>query len=727
MKRAVACLAIALVGLAFGALAFGQGIAQGIAGLSPILVTAMVVMDIVTAYVFLGYYSTSRQLSVLFLGASYLFVALVTVSTVLTFPGMFSSTGLLGVDAQTVGLLWLCLHAGFPALVFASTLVPIRSQVAVPDRRRASIAIAAIVGGCALSGNALPFVLRAIGNAVPVVLGDGTFAPMAQWIALSGLCLLNAVVITRLVARPGARTVNNLWLALAVFALTLDSLVTLVSTTDSYCWYAGKLLGLISSGVVLAGYLREILAFNARLANANVKLRNVNAEERRRSQERLVYLAYHDELTDLCNRARWQELLRSRAERGGPNGGPFAVLFVDLDGFKDVNDAVGHARGDEVLIDAAQRLRHVLRPDDVVGRLGGDEFAILLPDIGHSGEASEVANRLLETMRQPFHISERSFDLSASIGIALFPHNGQSADALLHQSDVALYCAKRDGGNCYRYYTPEMGEERDRRRDLKHALARAVAGNEFRLHYQPLLDLRTGLLDGAEALIRWQDPEKGIVAPDTFIRIAEEAGLMQSIGRWALETTIAQLRVWDGENRPMHISTNISVNQLRDPRFFEHVRDTLDDYGVSPRQIRLEVTESAAMADTAAAIEVLGRCRALGIQIVLDDFGTHYSSLTYLQQLPIDVIKIDRSFVCDLPQNEQDAAIVRGIISLGHDLDRRIVAEGVETVEQLHWLRAASCDVVQGFLIERAMPAAQFATWSDAQALSRMPEMALAG
>jgi EAL domain-containing protein (putative c-di-GMP-specific phosphodiesterase class I) len=223
-----------------------------------------------------------------------------------------------------------------------------------------------------------------------------------------------------------------------------------------------------------------------------------------------------------------------------------------------------------------------------------------------------------------------------------------------------------------------------------------------------LLDLRTGRIEAVEALIRWEDPVRGMIAPDTFIRVAEEAGLMQGIGRWTLEAAAAQSSAWNRANFRMPISANVSVNQLRDPNFYDHLRETLADYGVAPRNMRLEITESAAMADTAATTEVLSRCRALGMEIVLDDFGTHYSSLTYLQRLPIDTIKIDRSFVRDLPNNQHDAAIVRGVISLGHDLNRRIVAEGVERPEQLEWLRAAGCDVVQGFLIQRPMPAAFF-------------------
>jgi len=511
----------------------------------------------------------------------------------------------------------------------------------------------------------------------------------------------------------GGRT--PFWLAVAVTGIAFILLDIVERRLDgtretSPIIISALVIAVISTAIALGAYLREILVTNARLEASNRNLQTANIEQRRLAQERLVYLAFHDELTGLLNRARWQELLRERAEgrRDGARDAAFAVLFIDLDGFKDVNDGLGHARGDEVLIDAAKRLRQVLRPADVIGRLGGDEFAVLLPHLGHLGEAAEVASRLLHTMHDPFTLSDQTFHLSASIGIALYPQHGETAQALLHQSDAAVYVAKRDGGNCFRYYSPEESEERDRRRDLKHALVRGVTGNEFALHYQPLLDLRSGQIEAVEALIRWEDPARGTMAPEAFLRVAEEAGLMQTIGRWTLEAAASQSSAWRRAKFRMPISANVSANQLRDPHFYDHLRKTLADYGVAPRSMRLEVTESAAMADTAAATEVLSRCRALGIEIVLDDFGTHYSSLTYLQRLPIDTIKIDRSFVRDLPHSEHDAAIVRGVISLGHDLNRRIVAEGVERPEQLQWLRAAGCDVAQGFLIQRPMPPAFF-------------------
>ena len=719
--RVALWLAGGLAAIAAAALAFGRGAAPDIPGFLPILTTITVVMEFITAYVFLGYFLTTRVVSALFLGASYLFVGLISITTLLTFPGAFTEGGLFGADGRTVAYLWLCMHGGFPALVWVSTLFSERSSTLEFGRRQTVLAALAVIAGCTLSGMLLPLVLVNLGRALPIFSGVGWFSEAVRWSALPAICAVDALVIARLVFGAKRPNVTNLWLGVALFALLLDSVITLFGVGESLAWYAGKLFGAISASIVLAGYIREILKFNATLTHVNDELRNVNEGQRRQTHERLVFLAYHDELTGLHNRSRWQELLEiyvERANEAADRSARFGVLFVDLDNFKDVNDALGHARGDDVLVEAGRRLRRVLRAEDLIGRLGGDEFAVLLPDLRRAGEAEEVADRLLKAMRRPFVLHDRSFTLGASFGIAQYPEHGTTAEALLHHSDVALYCAKRDGGNCRRHYTDEMGHERDERRDLRLALVRAIEGREFTLHYQPMLDLRSGRIDGAEALIRWQDPIKGLIAPGTFVRVAEESGLMKTIGRWTLEATISQLRQWNYERRRFRISANVSVSQLQDPHFFEHLRETLRYHAVAPTQIRLEVTESAAMADLSAATELLSRCRALGTEIVLDDFGTHYSSLTYLKQLPIDTIKIDQSFVRDLPFNEQDAAIVRGVISLGHDLSRNIIAEGVENEAQLNWLRHAACDGAQGYLIERPMPPTQYGLWSDSRELA---------
>ena len=473
----------------------------------------------------------------------------------------------------------------------------------------------------------------------------------------------------------------------------------------------------VAAVALRGGQLRASIVIPALGEDSKTEVPPAIEPRRDSTRERLVYLAYHDELTGLPNRSHWQELLRTHirgaTERSDPTG--FAVMFIDLDNFKDVNDALGHAKGDDVLVEAASRLREALRPYDIIGRLGGDEFAVLLPELRHPGETREIANRLLEGLRLPYTVQHRAFELGGSIGIAHYPEHGTSVEALLQHSDVALYSAKRSGGNCHRVYMPAMSDEHDHYLDMKQALVRAMRAEEFSLHYQPLLDLRTGQCDHAEALIRWNDPDKGLVSPGQFIGIAEESGLMQGIGRWTFETAVKQLQVWNRVNRQVRVSLNASAKHFQDPSFFDHLSDTLRTAQVSPEQVQLEVTESVAVADIESATDTLSRLQRIGTKTVLDDFGTHYSSLKYLQELPINTIKVDASFVRGLPHNEHDAAIVRGVISLGHDLGRTIVAEGVETRDQLDWLRRASCDVVQGYLVERPMTAQRFERWQEVQ------------
>jgi len=434
------------------------------------------------------------------------------------------------------------------------------------------------------------------------------------------------------------------------------------------------------------------------------------------SQDRLRYLAYHDELTGLVNRRRWHELVKDHIEtRSDRNGDGFAVLFLDVDDFKELNDSLGHAHGDEALKEVGSRLRAALRPCDIVGRYGGDEFAILLPGAWGSEEAIEVAERLVESVGQPYKLSDRTFQLGVSIGIAHYPDHGTMQETLLRHADVALYCAKREGGHGYHLYSPAAHKRQNDEFDLKVALRRAVMQEEFVLHFQPLLDLRTGRMSAAEALIRWNDPQNRRVGPDRFIPIVEQAGLMEGLGRWIFDAAARQLRAWNAGDCEITLAINVSAKQLQDPTFCEHLLHTLKINEVPIKQVQLEVTESVAFSDVEGANKVLSRVHDLGIKTALDDFGTHYSSLTYLQQLPIDTIKIDRSFVAGLPHNKDSTAIVRNVIALGHDLRRTIVAEGVETREQLNWLLNASCDFAQGYLVEKPMPAPRFQQWRSIQ------------
>jgi diguanylate cyclase (GGDEF)-like protein len=473
---------------------------------------------------------------------------------------------------------------------------------------------------------------------------------------------------------------------------------------------------MISSSIILAAYVFEMLDLQSKLSEEALELRYSSENERRAAQERLRYLAYHDHMTGMLNRTRWQELLTSHVEKSWTEGARSlaAVLLLNLDHFKEVNDSYGQPNGDTVLLDVSDRLNRALGGAGVLGRLNGDEFAVLLPECGPLERLEALARRLVDVIRQPYVAGEREIELTCSVGFARFPMDGANAESLLYHADLALGHAKRSGGNCSRLYNERMSEEVERNRVLREALVRAVRRGAFVMHYQPLLDLRTGELHGVEALVRWSDPERGLISPGTFIPLAEETGLMGAIGKWTLEAAISQARAWNDAGLSIRTAINASVQQLQNPKFFDHLFETIVRNKVSPAMLELEVTESAAMKDSERIINTLARCRAMGMTVALDDYGTHYSSLTYLQRLPIDTIKVDGSFVRGLPESERDAVIIRSVISLGHELHKTIVAECIETQDQLNWLRANGCDVGQGFIFAQPMPGHEVVEWSRA-------------
>jgi diguanylate cyclase (GGDEF)-like protein len=706
-----------LVGLS--AILFGRQPVGNIPAFLPTLVSAIIVTELLSAYVFLGQFPATPLPRLLFLGTAYLLSGSLAIPYLLTFPKVYSPSGLFGANEQTAVYLWLSWHAGFPALIAISAYFHDRRRYFKFFASHANWAICAAFTACGAAAVFLPYVLIRFQQFVPVLVTDGTFSATAKQIVIPTICFLDALAVGCLLRHRKPYSATTAWLFVALTASALDTAMGLSFARYSYVWYVGKMFSMVSSSVVLALYIREMVNLQVLLRGATQKLRNINAVIRRKAQERLEYLAYHDEMTGLPNRARWQELLRDRIQSGRDGGeeAGFSILFIDLDSFKEVNDAVGHGQGDEVLIAVGKRLSDVAFTDNLVGRVGGDEFAVLVPSLRRTGDAEKLADLVLEAMRKAFLTPSRDFELSASVGIAHYPENGNNAAELLQHADLALFHAKRSGGDCKRRFESWMSAECDRARALKDALAQGSRCGDFVLHYQPIFDLRSGRIDGVEALIRWMHPTEGIVLPAAFIPLAEETGLMPSIGKWVVENAIAQAREWNDAGQSLKISVNISVRQLQDPTFLYHLRRTLKKCSVSPRQIELEVTESAAMTDPAGVSELLGRCRELGLLIALDDFGTHYSSLTYLRQLPIDTIKVDQSFVKELPFSEEDGQIVRALISLGHGLGRSIVAEGVETREQFNWLNKASCDLVQGYFIAKPMRAEHLLAWRE----SRLP------
>ncbi len=428
-----------------------------------------------------------------------------------------------------------------------------------------------------------------------------------------------------------------------------------------------------------------------------------------RTQANLYRLAHYDALTGLPNRLLFLDRLNQAIAQAHRNERLVGVMFLDLDRFKAINDSLGHAIGDLLLRGTAERLAHCVREDDTVARLGGDEFTVLLPEIRYIQDAATVAQKILDSLVQPFNLGEHEVFIGASIGIALYPFDEQ-LDILLRNADIAMYHAKEHSGNSYLFYATEMNTANPKRLSLEGALRRALDRNEFVLHYQPQLDLASGRIVGAEALLRWRHPELGLIAPMEFIPLAEETGLIIPIGEWALRAACDQSRAWQAAGHPpIRMAVNLSARQFHEAELVKTVTRALDNSGLDPRYLDLELTEGSLMQNTQTTTALLNALNAMGVQFSVDDFGTGYSSLSYLKRFPIDTLKIDRSFVRDSTTDPDDAAIVTAIIAMAHSLGIRTIAEGVETREQLQFLCKHRCEEIQGYLVSAPVPAAEFA------------------
>ncbi len=438
-----------------------------------------------------------------------------------------------------------------------------------------------------------------------------------------------------------------------------------------------------------------------------------NIDERKRVEQRIRYLARIDPLTKLANRMQFQHLLQQGIARARRTQHYLAILYLDVDRFKDINDTFGHAAGDTSLEILSRRTLAELPENAHAGRLAGDEFAVLLTGFermeGLLQEISEIAAKLLHAAGKPFQVHGEEIFLTVSMGIALYPRDGDNVIDLIRNADAALYQAKKAGGNCFEFYSTDMNTAAVERLMLKSKLRRAFERDELRLHYQPKYSLKTGRVEGVEALVRWDLPERGLVFPSDFVPLAEETNLILQLGDWVLNRVCADYRSWQRLlPSPCRVSVNLSLRQLRQRRFLDQVRETFRSHGVSPTSVELEITETTLMEDPERTIRVLDALYGMGLHLAIDDFGTGYSSLSALQQFPINTLKIDQSFVKNVATDKDDAAIVDAIIQMAHSLQLEVVAEGVESEQQLDFLRKHGCDYAQGHLFGDPVTAEQF-------------------
>jgi len=489
----------------------------------------------------------------------------------------------------------------------------------------------------------------------------------------------------------------------------------------------GVAFGLLLVQSTHAGaFTPELVNLIQRLAdNVSFALANFDhADEKARADQRIEYLATHDSLTGLPNRVTFNQLLHFAILAARRHDRRFAVLFIDLDRFKIINDSLGHEAGDALLVEIATRLRSCVRACDVVARLGGDEFVVILEQTAATDDIARIAENLLAVLSQPLQLSGHECHTTASIGIAMYPADGTDEQTLTKNADIAMYLAKEDGKNGFRFFTGEVKTRSIEGLALESALRRALERNQLALHYQPKVDMASGEITGVEALLRWTHPELGAVPPAQFIPLAEEIGLIVPIGRWVLNEACAQNMAWQRRGlRRVTMAVNLSPRQFADERLLRDIDDALAASGMPATLLQLEVTESMVMRNVSRAARMLEAIRSRGIGLAIDDFGTGYSSMSLMKHFPIDTIKIDRSFVRDLARDSEDQAIAQAIISMGKALGMTVVAEGVETIEQETFLREHACDESQGFLFSKAVPPRQLAELLRAAPVAASPPL----
>jgi diguanylate cyclase (GGDEF)-like protein len=484
-------------------------------------------------------------------------------------------------------------------------------------------------------------------------------------------------------------------------------------TRDAFAGRAGLAVGLIvptaAGGTMTA---LEFYSRNPQAADADapqslnvIAMQIAQYEQRKNAERQLRHVASHDALTGLQNRASLERELVRAIKRSNRHRMRFAVMFIDLDRFKHINDSLGHGVGDMMIRVCGERLRALLREDDSVARFGGDEFVLLLENLSSPSDAAVLAQKALACFEEPVLTEGHELHVSASIGVSVYPEDGSNAETLVKNADTAMYRAKDKGRGTYCFYTSQMNAQGAERLILECGLRRAVERGELELHYQPKMDLREQRIVGVEALMRWRHPSLGLVSPAQFIPIAEETGLIEPIGRWALERACTDAMAWVRDGLPaLQMAVNLSPRQLGSRAIINDIRVILDGTGFPAERLELEITEGAMMKNPEHAVKMLEGIRAMGVGLAIDDFGTGYSSLSYLKRFPLSTVKIDRSFINDLSEDADAQALVDSIITLAHGLRMKVVAEGVETMVQLDHLRHRGCDEVQGYLLCKALP-----------------------
>jgi diguanylate cyclase (GGDEF)-like protein len=517
---------------------------------------------------------------------------------------------------------------------------------------------------------------------------------------LVGGSLLCALVVLytglRFAARvaTGDRPMTRIWLVAGGVAMG----VGIWSFTLDNRWLS-TIIGMFAFGLLIATLLITSV-YEAHLKSSS----RGHARRLEAANAQLQHQATHDALTGLPNRVLFIDRLEREIAHAARGGHRFAVLLLDLDRFKLINDTMGHAAGDQLLMEGARRLCEALRDVDTVARTGGDEFLVLIAQTQDRQDPGAVAVKIGKALSEPFSINDTEIHTSASIGISMYPVDGSDADSLVAHADEAMYFAKQRGRNSFQFFNPDMSVFSQDRLELENDLRRALSLGQIEVHYQPKSDVQTGRVSSVEALLRWRHPTRGLVSPTEFVPLAEECGMILSIGEWVLRESCKQARTWQLAGVPfIRVAVNVSPIQFRQSNFLHAVQSVLLEFELEPQYLEIELTESTVMGNAEGSVEILEQLSRMGVVVSIDDFGTGYSSMSYLRKFPIDKLKIDRSFISELTTNAADASIVQAIISLAHSLKLKVVAEGVETAEQLQRLRELGCDQYQGFLSSAAV------------------------